>query len=241
MEIPRAVWRRSKGLTQKPSEQGRRAHAILLLWETGKCVARVARGLYAARSSVQRWRASTCCTGSSASTVGRGESCSSWTTSSCTRVPSPGSGWRTTPSSSCSFNIRTHGSSTERQSYDSVKVLPTQTRNDEEAFALPKTILANGCRSADRTAVIPLGRIRPFPTPPSASMRLHGSNSLSATSAKFSRIGPDAFGRYALPSILRRAPAARVPRGIAVTQTSSPARAAALHASRGRPALASPG
>ena len=57
MEIPRAVRRRSKRLAQEPSEHGRRAHAILLLWETGNCVARVARGLYAACSSVQRWRA----------------------------------------------------------------------------------------------------------------------------------------------------------------------------------------
>ena len=57
VEIPRGVRRRLKGLAQKPSEHGRRAHAILLLWETGNCVARVARGLYAARSSVQRWRA----------------------------------------------------------------------------------------------------------------------------------------------------------------------------------------
>ena len=57
MEIPRAVRRRLKRLAQKPSEHGRRAHAILLLWETGNCVARVARALYAARSSVQRWRA----------------------------------------------------------------------------------------------------------------------------------------------------------------------------------------
>ena len=56
-EIPRAVRRRLKRLAQKPSEHGRRAHAILLLWETGNCVARVARSLYAARSSVQRWRA----------------------------------------------------------------------------------------------------------------------------------------------------------------------------------------
>ena len=57
LEIPRAVRRRLKRLAQKPNEHGRRAHAILLLWETGNCVARVARGLYAARSSVQRWRA----------------------------------------------------------------------------------------------------------------------------------------------------------------------------------------
>ena len=42
-------------------------------------------------------------------------------------------------------------------------------------------------------------------------MRLHGSNRLPATSSKFSRISPDPFGRYALPSILPPAPAARVP------------------------------
>ncbi len=57
LQIPRAVRRRLKRLTQKPSEHGRRAHAILLLWETNNWVAEVARQLYAARSSVQRWRA----------------------------------------------------------------------------------------------------------------------------------------------------------------------------------------
>lgn len=57
LHIPRAERRRLKRLTQKPSEYGRRAHAILLLWETNNCVAEVARQLYAARSSVQRWRA----------------------------------------------------------------------------------------------------------------------------------------------------------------------------------------
>ena len=57
LKIPRPVRRRLKKLTQKPSEQSRRAHAILLLWETENCVATVARLLHAARSSVQRWRA----------------------------------------------------------------------------------------------------------------------------------------------------------------------------------------
>ncbi len=57
LQIPRTVRRRLKRLTQKPSEHGRRAHAILLLWETNNWVAEVARRLYAARSSVQRWRA----------------------------------------------------------------------------------------------------------------------------------------------------------------------------------------
>ncbi len=56
-EIPRTVRRRLKRLAQKPSEHGRRAHAILLLWETNNWVAEVARRLCAARSSVQRWRA----------------------------------------------------------------------------------------------------------------------------------------------------------------------------------------
>ena len=56
LEISR-VRRRLKRLTQKSSEHGRRAHAILLLWETSNYVAEVARRLYAARSSVQRWRA----------------------------------------------------------------------------------------------------------------------------------------------------------------------------------------
>ena len=57
LEISRPVRRRLKRLTQKSSEHGRRAHAILLLWETSNYVAEVARRLYAARSSVQRWRA----------------------------------------------------------------------------------------------------------------------------------------------------------------------------------------
>ena len=56
LNIPRPVRRRLKKLTQKPSEHGRRAHAILLLWETDNCVATVARVLRAARSSVQYWR-----------------------------------------------------------------------------------------------------------------------------------------------------------------------------------------
>ena len=57
LKIPRPVRRRLKKLTQKPNEQSRRAHAILLLWETDNCVTTVARILRAARSSVQRWRA----------------------------------------------------------------------------------------------------------------------------------------------------------------------------------------
>jgi transposase len=56
LKIPRPVRRRLKKLTQKPNEHGRRAHAILLLWEQDNCVATVARLLHAARSSVQRWR-----------------------------------------------------------------------------------------------------------------------------------------------------------------------------------------
>ena len=56
LNIPRPVRRRLKKLIQKPSEHGRRAHAILLLWETNNCVATVARVLRAARSSVQYWR-----------------------------------------------------------------------------------------------------------------------------------------------------------------------------------------
>lgn len=57
LKIPRAVRRRLKKMAQQPSEHSRRAHAILLLWETDNCVATVARVLHAARSSVQRWRA----------------------------------------------------------------------------------------------------------------------------------------------------------------------------------------
>jgi hypothetical protein len=57
METPRAVRRRLKQLAQRPSEHGRRAHAILLLWQTDSCVAGVARRLDAARSPVQRLRA----------------------------------------------------------------------------------------------------------------------------------------------------------------------------------------
>jgi hypothetical protein len=57
LKIPRPVRRRLKRLTQKSSDQSRRAHAFLLLRETGTCVAGVARLLHAARSSVQRLRA----------------------------------------------------------------------------------------------------------------------------------------------------------------------------------------
>ena len=57
LEIRRAVRRRLTKLTQKPNEHGRRAHAILLLWGTNNCVAEVARQLFAACSSIQRWRA----------------------------------------------------------------------------------------------------------------------------------------------------------------------------------------
>ena len=56
LNIPRPVRRRLKKLTQKPSDLSRRAHAILLLWESGNCVTTVARMLCAARSSVQHWR-----------------------------------------------------------------------------------------------------------------------------------------------------------------------------------------
>ena len=56
LEIARPVRRRLTRLTQKPSEHARRAHAMLLLWELGNCVAEVARRLYAGRSSVQHWR-----------------------------------------------------------------------------------------------------------------------------------------------------------------------------------------
>lgn len=57
LEIPRPVRRRLKRLAQRPSVHGRRAHGILLLHETGNCVAEVSRQLYAARSSIHRWRA----------------------------------------------------------------------------------------------------------------------------------------------------------------------------------------
>jgi len=43
LKIPRPVRRRLRKLTQRPSEQSRRAHVILLLRETGNCVASVAR------------------------------------------------------------------------------------------------------------------------------------------------------------------------------------------------------
>lgn len=57
LDIPRAVRRRLKRLAQESTEHGRRAHAVLALWETANHVSEVARRLYAARSSVQRWRA----------------------------------------------------------------------------------------------------------------------------------------------------------------------------------------
>jgi len=57
LEMSRGVRRRLKRFARKPNGHGRRAHAVLLLWETGNQVAEVARRLYAARSSVHRWRA----------------------------------------------------------------------------------------------------------------------------------------------------------------------------------------
>ena len=57
LEIPRAVRRRLKRLSQKPSEHGRRALGILTLWQTGNCVSEASRRMQAARSTLQRWRA----------------------------------------------------------------------------------------------------------------------------------------------------------------------------------------
>lgn len=59
LALGRAVRRRLRKVVQKPSEAnyGRRAHAILLLWESGGFVSGVADTLCAARSSVDRWRA----------------------------------------------------------------------------------------------------------------------------------------------------------------------------------------
>jgi len=56
--IPRPVRRRLKKMVQKPTDtrEGRRALAVLLLWESGGYVSWVAETVRAARSSVNRWR-----------------------------------------------------------------------------------------------------------------------------------------------------------------------------------------
>lgn len=58
LALSRPVRRRLRKVVQKPGDPnyGRRAHAILLLWETGGYVSGVAQTLCAARSSVNRWR-----------------------------------------------------------------------------------------------------------------------------------------------------------------------------------------
>lgn len=58
LTIKRPVRRRLRKVVQKASSQehGRRAHAILLLWENGGRVSMVAEQLCAARSSINRWR-----------------------------------------------------------------------------------------------------------------------------------------------------------------------------------------
>lgn len=59
LTMKRPVRRRLRKVVQKASAQnhGRRAHAILLLWESGGQVSWVAERLCAARSSINRWRA----------------------------------------------------------------------------------------------------------------------------------------------------------------------------------------
>jgi transposase len=59
LALGRGVRRRLRKVVQNPGEAnyGRRAHAILLLWESGGFVSGVADTLCAARSSVNRWRA----------------------------------------------------------------------------------------------------------------------------------------------------------------------------------------
>jgi len=59
LTLSRPVRRRLRKVVQKPGDEhyGRRAHAILLLWESGGTVSGVAETLFAARSSVNRWRA----------------------------------------------------------------------------------------------------------------------------------------------------------------------------------------
>ena len=59
LTLSRPVRRRLRKVVQKSTdkEHGRRAHAVLLLWESGGHVSWVAEFLYAARSSVNRWRA----------------------------------------------------------------------------------------------------------------------------------------------------------------------------------------
>lgn len=59
VRIPRPVRRRLRRVVQKAADSfhGRRAHAILLLWQTGGNASQVATLMCAARSSVNRWRA----------------------------------------------------------------------------------------------------------------------------------------------------------------------------------------
>lgn len=58
LSIPRWARHRLKKMVQKPADkhEGRRALAILLLWESGGQVSWVAQTVQAARSSVNRWR-----------------------------------------------------------------------------------------------------------------------------------------------------------------------------------------
>ena len=58
-EIPRHLRRQLERTVHKTGDKdhARRALAVIQLWETGGCVAEVARRVCAARSSVQRWRA----------------------------------------------------------------------------------------------------------------------------------------------------------------------------------------
>lgn len=57
-EMSRAVRRRLRRVVHKPldAQHGRRALALLKLWESGGHVSQVAEELCAARSSIQRWR-----------------------------------------------------------------------------------------------------------------------------------------------------------------------------------------
>ena len=113
------------------------------------------------------------------------------------------------------------------------KVLHTQTRCDEVVLRLSPYSHTFVEVLTERPS-LPRAACRPGPTPPSTSMRLHGSTRLPASSSKFSRIRPDAPREIRL--VLDPYPGAGCSsaRGIAVTQTSSPARAAARHVSLGR-------
>lgn len=131
-------------------------------------------------------------------------------------------------------DMRNHGRASDRQSHDSVKVMPIQTRCEEVALARPSPYSQAFVEVLTEQPSLPRTACRSGPTPTSTSMRLHGSNCIPATSSLFStnQLRRSREIRFALDSSPGAGCAST--RGIAVTRTSSPARAAARHASPGR-------